>query len=142
MNPRCTDGQNSKEVDSDYASDSIVLFRNKRSQAKCVYYVFLYKQYVDNIYTQVAFHRFPLGSLVVGWSPSSPPQSGISPLAQEHSHCGSWILSEAPSKGYFAPADSDPDHVQRLQNRDSSTEVEILYADSRLSFIACASLIE
>ena len=49
---------------------------------------------------------------------------------------------EAPSKGYFAPADRDPDHVQRIQNGDSSTEVEILYVDGRLNFIACASLIE
>ena len=43
-----------------------VIFRNKRSQAKGVYYVFLYKQHMDNVYTQVALHRFPLGSLVVG----------------------------------------------------------------------------
>ena len=49
---------------------------------------------------------------------------------------------EATSKGYFAPADRDPDHVQRIQNGDSSTEVEILYADGRLNFIACESLIE
>ena len=51
-------------------------------------------------------------------------------------------LSEAPLKGYLAPADRDPDHFQRIQNGDSSTEVKILYADGRLNFIACASLIE
>ena len=49
---------------------------------------------------------------------------------------------EAPSKGYFAPADRDPDHIQRIKNGDSSTEVEILYADGRLVVIACASLLE
>ena len=43
-----------------------VMFRNKRSQAKGVYYVFLYKQHLDNVYTRVAIHRFTLGSLVVG----------------------------------------------------------------------------
>ena len=42
-----------------------VIFCNKRSQAKGVYYVFLYKQHMDNA-TRVAIHRFTLGSLVVG----------------------------------------------------------------------------
>ena len=46
--------------------DNNVMFRNKRSQAKGVYYLFLYKQHMDNVYTRVAFHRFPLGSLAVG----------------------------------------------------------------------------
>ena len=50
--------------------------------------------------------------------------------------------TEATSKGYFAPADRDPDHVQRIQNGDSSTEVKILYEDGCLNFIACALLIE
>ena len=49
---------------------------------------------------------------------------------------------EAPSKGYFAPADHDPDHIQRIKNVDSSTKVEILYADGCLVVIACASLLE
>ena len=38
-----------------------LLFRNTRSQAKGVYYVFLDKQHLDNVYTQVAIHRFTLG---------------------------------------------------------------------------------
>ena len=38
-------------------------FRNKRSQAKGVYYVFLYKQQLDNVYTRVAVHRFALSPL-------------------------------------------------------------------------------
>ena len=40
-----------------------VIFRNKRSQAKGVYYVFLYKQQLDNVYTRVAIHRFTLSPL-------------------------------------------------------------------------------
>ena len=40
-----------------------VVFTNKRSQAKGVYYVFLYKQYLDNVYTQTATHRFTLALL-------------------------------------------------------------------------------
>ena len=39
------------------------MFRNKRSQAKGVYYLFLYKQYLDNVYTQTAIHRFTLAPL-------------------------------------------------------------------------------
>ena len=35
------------------------------------------------IYTQVAIHRFTIGSLVVGQSSSSPSQSWISTLARE-----------------------------------------------------------
>ena len=35
-------------------------------------------------YTRVAFHRFTIGSLVVGLSSSSPPQSWISTLAREY----------------------------------------------------------
>ena len=46
---------------------------------------------------------------------------------------------EATSKGYFTPAGRDPDHVQRIQNRDSSTEAKILYADGCVLVIACAS---
>ena len=33
---------------------------------------------------------------------------------------------EATSKGYFVPADRDPDLIQRIKNGDLSTEVEIL----------------
>ena len=40
-----------------------VMFSNKRSQAKGVYYVFLYKQQLDNVYTRVAIHRFTLSPL-------------------------------------------------------------------------------
>ena len=40
-----------------------VMFRNKRSQAKGVYYVFLSKQPLDNVYTRVAIHRFTIGTL-------------------------------------------------------------------------------
>ena len=51
-----------------------VMFRNKRSQAKGVYYVFLYKQQLDSIYTQVAIHRFtlvPLHTVAHGcWAPT------------------------------------------------------------------------
>ena len=53
--------------------------RNKRSQAKGVYYVFLYKQQLDNVYTRVAIHRFtlsPLHTVAHGcWAPtlSAPP---------------------------------------------------------------------
>ena len=46
---------------------------------------------------------------------------------------------EATSKGYFTPAGHDPDNVQRIRNGDSLTEAEILYADSCVFFIACAS---
>ena len=42
---------------------------------------------------------------------------------------------EATSKGYFVPADRDPDHIQRIKNGDLSTEVEILYGDGRLHFL-------
>ena len=40
------------------------IFRNKRSQAKGVYYVFLYKQQLDSVYTRVAIHRFTLVPIV------------------------------------------------------------------------------
>ena len=74
------------QANEEYCLVSILLhiFRNKRSQAKGVYYVFLYKQHMDNVYTRVAIHRFTLGSLVVGRSLSSPPQSWISTLAREY----------------------------------------------------------
>ena len=74
-----------------------VMFRNKRSQAKGVYYVFLYKQHMDNVYTRVAIHRFTIGSLVVGQSSSSPPQSWISTWLVNTgptSPCGSRLLSQ------------------------------------------------
>ena len=41
---------------------------------------------------------------------------------------------EATSKGYFVPADRDPDHIQRIKNGDLSTKVDVLYADGRLNF--------
>ena len=41
---------------------------------------------------------------------------------------------EATSKGYFVPADRDPDHIQRIKNGDLSTEVKILYADGCFTF--------
>ena len=50
-----------------------------------------------------------------------------------------YSIVEATSKGYFTPAGRDLDHVQRIRNGDSSTEAKILYADSRVFFIACAS---
>ena len=34
-----------------------VIFRNKRSQAKGFYYVFLDKQHLDNVYTRVSIHN-------------------------------------------------------------------------------------
>ena len=93
--PRYNMGELKKNMLLAHKSKSSVIFRNKRSQAKGVYYVFLYKQHMEYVYTRVAIHRFPLGSLVVGWSPSSPPQSWISTLAHEHAHCGSRILSQS-----------------------------------------------
>ena len=42
--------QCTKLASSAQDNDSI-MFRNKRSQAKGVYYVFLYKQHMDNVYT-------------------------------------------------------------------------------------------
>ena len=60
------------------------MFRNKRSQAKGVYFVFLYKQHMDNIYTLVAIRRFTIGPLSVNQSSSSPPQSWVSTLAREY----------------------------------------------------------
>ena len=41
---------------------------------------------------------------------------------------------EAASKGYFVPADRNPDHIQRIKNGDLLTEVKILYADGRTIF--------
>ena len=74
-----------------------VMFRNKRSQAKGVYYVFLYKQHMDNVYTRVAIHRFTIGSLVVGQSSSSPPQSWISTLAREYwANLTLWLRDAEP----------------------------------------------
>ena len=44
------------------------------------------------------------------------------------------VAPEATSKGYFIPADRDPDHIQRIKNGDLSTEVKILYADGCFTF--------
>ena len=41
----------------------IVVFRNQRSKAKGVFYVFLYKQKLDNVYTQTTIHRFTMSPL-------------------------------------------------------------------------------
>ena len=52
---------------------------------------------LDNVYTRVALHRFTLGSLVVGWSPSFPPQSWISTLARQHwANLTLWLTDAEP----------------------------------------------
>ena len=63
---------------------SYVVFTHKRSQAKGVYYVFLYKQHLDNVYTRVASTRFTIGSLAVSQFSSSPLQLQISTMAPEY----------------------------------------------------------
>ena len=74
-----------------------VIFRNKRSQAKGVCYVFLYKQHLYNVYTPVAIHSFALGSLVVGQSLSSPPQFWISTLARDYqANLSLWLTNAEP----------------------------------------------
>ena len=79
------------------SAEHIVMFRNKRSQAEGVYYVFLYKQHMDNVYKRVVFPRFTIGSLVVGQSSSSPPQSWISTLAREYwANITLWLTDAEP----------------------------------------------
>ena len=79
----------------------VVMFRNKRSQAKGVYYVFLYKQHMDNVYTQMAIHRSTIGSLVVGHSSSSPPQFWLFTMARESwANLTPWLTDAEP---IFAP---------------------------------------
>ena len=83
-----------------------VMFRNKRSQAKGVHYVFLYKQHLDNVSTRVVIHRFTLGSLVVGRSLSSLPQSWISTLAREYQvNLTLWLTGAEPT---FSPYHCSP----------------------------------
>ena len=88
------------------------MFRNKRSQAKGVYYVFLYKQHMDNVYTLVAIRRFTLGSLWVDQSSSSPPQSWVSPLAREYrANLTLWLPDAEP---IFSPFQMLPDQILSL----------------------------
>ena len=69
-------------------------------------YFYMYKQPLDNVYTQVAIHRFTLGSLVVHWSLSSPPQSWISTLAREYwANLTLWLMDAEP---IFSPYNCFP----------------------------------
>ena len=64
-----------------------VMFRNKRSQAflrVSIMFFYISSIWTMYIHTQVAIHRFAIGSLVVGQSSSSPFQSWISTPAHEY----------------------------------------------------------
>ena len=61
---------------------------------------------MDNVYTQVAIHRFTRGPLAVGASLSSPPQSWIPTLAREYwANLTLWLTEAEP---IFSPCNCSP----------------------------------
>ena len=55
----------------------------QKESSESIYNLFRDRQCIDNIYTQVAIHRFPIGSLAVSQCPSSSPQCPVSAVALE-----------------------------------------------------------
>ena len=99
-----------------------------KRQAKGVYYVFPYKQHMDNVYTLVAIRRFTIGSLLVDQSSTSPPQSWVSTLAREYrANLTLWLPDAEP---IFSPFQILPAQIPSLPLSLFSGQVKLQSLDS------------